>query len=214
MMYTDACVHPYSNGDTSVCRFALEAQERGFDSIVTTGNGRCPGVPDMAVLRGALIKKHNANDAIRFAGKAKGSADLIIVCAGDLGFNRAVLSYPGIHILHGIAGAPKGAFDQVTARFAAERNTAINLSLSPLIGLRGIERQRVLQRYADVLRLQRRYSFPLTLSSDAHSYTGLRTVRDFINLCELFGMEEHEVRQSLAAIEQVLRPREPVEVLP
>jgi ribonuclease P/MRP protein subunit RPP1 len=212
MNCTDACVHPYPKGDSSVCRLALEAKELGFDTIVSSGDC-CTNIAGIRILQAAIISEGSVKDVIKQVKAHKNSADFIIVRAGNVRFNRAILTYPGIHILRGVHKIPKNAFDHVSARYAAERGVAVDINLYPLINTRGIVRQKTIRCYIDILRLQRRYNFLLTLSSGAKSVLDLRSVRDFINLCDLFGMEEVEVRQSLQTAGILLTRRGPVEVI-
>lgn len=70
-----------------------------------------------------------------------------------------------------------------------------------------------LQRYADVLLLQRRYGFPLTISSDAHSILEQRSVREIRGLCALFGMTGSEVSEALSSVGRIIEPKAPVRVV-
>ncbi len=212
MKYADACVHPYPDGDSSICRCALEAKELGLDAIVSTGGG-CTDISGITVVRGAVLSGSTARDISRGLKKCGGSAGLVSVLAGNAKFNRAVIGLSGIHIMRGIPGVPRNAFDHVAARFAAERGIAIDISLHPLIHMRGLGRQKILDRYADLLRLHRRYEFAFTISSDARSFLDLRSVREMVNLCSLFGMEEDEVHRALGTTGCLLSPPQYVEVI-
>ena len=61
-----------------------------------------------------------------------------------------------------------------------------------------MSRQRALVRYRDLLVLQDRFEFPLTVSSHARSVLGMRAVREISGLCSLLGMEPYDVEQALA----------------
>jgi ribonuclease P/MRP protein subunit RPP1 len=212
MTLADACTHPYPAGDSSAKRMALEAGELGFDTVIAIGSGgfSCSGV---RVLRGVLIQESVAKRVLERVRRCPAGTDIVIVDAGDPGFNRAVLSMRGIHILRHIQKTQKNSFDHIAARAAADHRIAVDLDLRPVIHTRGVERQRVLGRYAMILRLQRHYRFPLTLSSNARSILEQRSIRDFVRLCSLFGMEEPEVREALAAVDDLIRPRGPVQVV-
>jgi len=140
-------------------------------------------------------------------------AEVVLVEGGDLSFNRGVLSIRGIHILRQIHRTPRNAFDHIAARMAAERSVAIDIDLQPLVQGRGSVRQRALQRYADILRLQRHFRFPLTVSSSARSILDLRSPRECAALCSLFGMQESEVRAALSTVGRLLSPRGAVRVV-
>jgi ribonuclease P/MRP protein subunit RPP1 len=205
MKITDAAVFPYPCGDTSVRRLALEAKSLGFDSLVAmdTPSGSFDGVD---ILSGIILQDAPMRDLIARVKRAKDSGAVISVSARDNGFNRAVISLKGVHILRGIQAADKLAFDQVTAKMAADNNVAIDIDLSVLIAARGIVRQRAIHRYRDVLIFERRFEFPVTLSSHARSYLDLRAVREITGLCSLIGMDISGVEKALDAVGRVTTP--------
>jgi ribonuclease P/MRP protein subunit RPP1 len=213
MKITDACVHPYPVGDSTVARIAIEAAELGFDSIVAIGDdgGRYHGVE---VLRGAVIGAAAVKEVLRRVREpAVRRADVVFVDAGDISFNRAVVAVKEVNVIRSIHATRRNAFDHVAARTAAERGVAVDISMAPIVHLRGTKRQRALQRYADILSLQRRYGFPLTISSDARSILRQRSVRDIRGLCALFGMTGAEVGEALSSIGRIIEPHRPVRVV-
>ncbi|HOI13119.1 MAG TPA: RNase P subunit p30 family protein [Methanoculleus sp.] len=213
MKITDACVHPYPAGDSTVARIAIEAAELGFDSIVAIGDGgdRHYGVE---IFRGAVIGAASVKEVLkRVRDPAVRRADVVYVDAGDISFNRAVVAVKEVHVLRNIHATRRNAFDHVAARTAGKRGVAVDISMAPIIHLRGTKRQRVLQRYADILSLQRRYGFPLTVSSDARSILGQRSVREIRGLCALFGMTGTEVTEALSSVGRIIEPHRPVRVV-
>jgi len=205
MKITDAAVFPYPCGDTSVRRLALEAGSLGFDSLVAmdTPAGSFDGVE---ILSGILVQDAPMRDVIARVKRAKDSGTVVSVSARDNGFNRAAISLRGVHILRGIQAADKMAFDHVTAKMAADNNVAIDIDLSVLIAARGIARQRAIHRYRDILTLERRFEFPVSLSSYAHSYLDMRAVREISGLCSLIGMDPSGVEKALDAVGKVTAP--------
>jgi ribonuclease P/MRP protein subunit RPP1 len=176
---------------------ALEAREAGLDSLAAAGvpSGEIHGVRfySAAVIHEPTVKGVIAG--LRSAGK---DSDLVLVDAGDQGFNRAVISLRGVDVLRQVHRAPNGAFTHVTARMAADHGVALEFDLQPLVHLRGWPRQRVLQSHARLLRLQRKYGFPSTLATNARSILDVRSPREMAALARLFGMEEEESLQALA----------------
>ncbi len=213
MKTTDASVCPYPAGDSTPARMALEARELGFDSIVVIGEGDGER-RDIRVLRGIVISASSQKEIIKQVRKpAVRAADVVFVNAGEIAFNRAAVAVEEIHVIRNIHAARRGAFDHVAARTAADRNTAVDISLHPIIQFRGRRRQTALQRYADILGLHRRYGFPLTISSGAHSILEQRSVREIRGLCALFGMTEDEVTDALSSIGRLIEPYRPVRVV-
>ncbi len=205
MIATDGLVHPYPDGDSTVRRMALEAHELGFDSIVTT-KGSHSEIEGIQVISGIVISAPVVREVIGLMNQARRENRLIFVDAGENGFNRSIISLNGVNILRNLHKTSRHSFDHVTARIAAEKGVAIDLDLRPLIHLRGNIRQKVLQRYQDIVRLQRRYEFWVTISSNAHSILDQRSKRDITLICALFGMEEGEVEEALATIGRLRSP--------
>ena len=214
MIATDAAIHPYPTGDSSLRRMALTARELGFDSVVAIGGEAEEEIDGVQVLRGVVISSDNIQDIRGQIRKAGDGAHLIMVNAGDYPFNRAVLHMKGVHVIRHIERTHKKSFDHIMARMAAERSIAIDLDLQPVIHLRGHPRQKVLQRYRDLIRLHSRFGFPVTISSNACSILDQRSVRDLVLLCSLFDMEKEQVDEALAAVGKLRSGRRAVEVVP
>jgi ribonuclease P/MRP protein subunit RPP1 len=208
MKITDACVYPYPSGDSSVRRMAMEARFLGFDRLVAPGvtPGEFHGIE---VSNGIFIRDTHLKDLISRIRKERNDETVVSVQAGDNGFNRAVIGIKGVHILRGIQSADKTAFDHVAARMAADNRVAIDIDLSPLISGRGILRQRAIHRYRDILVLERRFEFPITLSSHARSILEMRAVREIAGLCSLIGMDPPDVERAFTGVDAVTTPPNP-----
>jgi ribonuclease P/MRP protein subunit RPP1 len=200
MKITDACVCPYPFGDSSVRRMALEAKNLGFDRLVAadTPSGEFYGIE---VCTGIIIRSTPLKDLINRVKRERNSEAVVSVEAGDNGFNRAVISLKGVHIIRGIQSAEKTAFDHVAAKMAADNRVAIDLDLSLLLSGRGITRQRAMHRFRDVLTLEQRFEFPLTISSYAHSIMDMRAVREITGLCSLMGMDIPDVEKAFFGVD-------------
>ena len=209
MPLIDGCIHPWPAGDSSLRRMAIEARELGFDQVVAVGGGGdVPGV-----LRGTVISAPSVKEVVAaIQGIPRGSG-VVMVNAGELAFNRAVIGLRGVRVLRGVHRAPKGSFNHVAAREAEARGIAVELDLSPLVEARGLPRQKAISRYREILQLARRYAFPCTIASNARSILGQRSVRDIVLLARLFGMEEEEVMGALSSLDSILAGRSPVRVV-
>jgi len=208
MKITDACIFPYPDGDSTVSRMAIEAGELGFDSLVAIGDAGHRFSCAVEILQGAIITARSVKEVLR--DPAVRRADLVCVDAGDLSFNRALASTKDVNVISKIHATRQNAFDHVAARTAAERGVAVEISIAPLIHLRGMKRQQALNRYADILALHRRYGFMLTISSAASSILDQRSVREIRGLCGLFGMTGAEVNEALSSVGRMIEPSGPV----
>jgi ribonuclease P/MRP protein subunit RPP1 len=188
---------------------ALEARELGFATIVSTGgSGEFFGV---RAVQGVVIGERAFKDVVKAVRRAPGGA-LVAVCAGDEGFTRSLVSLGGVHVVRAPPRAeerlrPCGRQDGRRAR----RRVDIDLARSSPCA--GRDRQRVLACYADILFLHRRYGFPLCIASNARSVVDLRSVREAIGLCSLFGMDGDEAGAALSSVEGLLTRPETVRVV-
>jgi ribonuclease P/MRP protein subunit RPP1 len=213
MELTDACVYPYPAGDASVRRMAFNAGELGFDAIVAIGESCSGEYAGVRILQGAVVREPAIKDVINAVKRAQQRADVVFVCSGDVSFTRTLSTLPGVGVITGVHLDRRRGFDHVAAKSAADKGIGVEITLSPLIQWRGHSRQRVLQNYADILRLQRRYHFPLVIGSGAGSLLEQRSIRAVYGLCGLFGMREEEVMTALGNIGRMVEAKGPVEVI-
>jgi ribonuclease P/MRP protein subunit RPP1 len=187
---------------------ALEAKALGFDRLVAadTPSGEFYGIE---IYSGILIRDTSVRDLTNRIKRERNNEAIISVQAGDNGFNRSVISLKGVHILRGIHSADKNAFDHVAAKMAADNRVAIDLDLLPLFSGRGSTRQRIMHRYRDILVLERRYEFPLTISSHARSILDMRAVREIAGLCSLIGMDPPDVERAFFGVDIIITPPNP-----
>jgi ribonuclease P/MRP protein subunit RPP1 len=211
-MDTDACIHTYPTGNSSVRRMAIDAGALGYGALVVPGAepGEYHGV---RIIPAFIISETDVRKVSGLVKKHGNGGTLILVNAGDNRFNRAVLSQKGVHGIRKVHLTPKNAFDHVSARLAGENAIAVDIDLSPLIHERGVSRQKVLSRFNDLIRLHSRYRFPLTISSNACSVLDLRSPDEIRLLCTLFGMEEGDTNRALQTVLTLLSPADPVEVM-
>lgn len=211
-MITDACIFPRPGGDSSVRRMALEAHELGFDSLVAIDAPTCE-YAGVLVRSGVLIRGAFAQEILPLVKRCKGTDTFVIVEAGDSGFNRAVLAMRGVHVLCGVHLTDRYGFDHVAAKIAADSGIAIDISLAPIIRERGATRQRALDRYLDIVMLQRRFEFPLVLSTHARSVLEMRSVREISALASLVGLDVGDVKQALGNAGRLCSPEPSVQVI-
>ena len=191
---------------------AVEAGELGFDSMVAIGQESIK-VGDFLVIGGILVRELQIKPIIQAARNNMNNQAVLIVNAGDNGFNRSVLQIRGVHIVRHLHKTEKNSFDHITSRMAAEYSIAIDLDIRPLVMARGGMRQKIIQRYRDILRLQGRFEFPLTISSNARNPAELKSVREIVNLLTMAGMEETDVVDALKTPGRLLSPKGPVSVV-
>lgn len=212
MIATDATVFPSPLGNSSVRRMVLETRELGFDSIVAIGQTGWE-IDGFSVIGGTLIREPQVKAVINAARANSSGTGLVVVNAGNNGFNRAIIQIKGVHVIRHLHKTEKNSFDHIIARMSAENNVAIDIDLRPIVMSRGVWRQKTIQRYKDIIGLCERFEFPLTLSSNARSVVELKSVREMVNLASLVGITEPDAREALAGIRNLIAPRGPVQVV-
>lgn len=212
MIATDATVFPSPLGNTSVRRMVLETRELGFDSIVAIGQTGWE-IDGFSVIGGTLIREPQVKAVINAARANSSGTGLVVVNAGNNGFNRAIIQIKGVHVIRHLHKTEKNSFDHIIARMSAENNVAIDIDLRPIVISRGVWRQKTIQRYKDIIGLCERFEFPLTLSSNARSVVELKSVREMVNLASVVGITEPDAREALAGIRNLIAPRGPVQVV-
>lgn len=152
---------------------------------------------------GVEILAKNPNDLKKKTQKLRKKAEVLLVHGGNLKINRAACENPGVDILsHPYRGRGDSGINHVMGRKAAENKVAIELNLKYLLKLRPSHRHRVLSQFRDILKLQRKFKFPLIITSGAHSIYDLHTPRDIMALTSCFGMAREETICALSETPQ------------
>lgn len=210
MPLIDAGVYPYPAGPASQRRLAFELKELGFTGMVAIG-GEYREEQDFITYAGMLVPARS-RDLHKQAARAgqTGGRTIFMVSAGENNRNRAVLTTPGVHMLTGIEQAPKDAFDRHCASLAAEREVAVDISIRPLIYTSGVHRQKIIRRFEEIITLQQRYGFLLTISSGAGSPVDLRAPKAIAALFRIISDDGELVSESFSSIERLRKRTGPV----
>ncbi|HJJ56523.1 MAG TPA: hypothetical protein O0X14_03395 [Methanocorpusculum sp.] len=209
-MITDACI--FANGDDLdiLNQMIITAKSCGISQVVVY-NYPSNNLPDLYVgtkIRiGHIINEHTPR-SIRDQIKNIPNNHIVMVKAGDNSFNRMVTTIKRINFLTGITELPKGGFDHIVARMAADTNTGIVFDLSQIINPQF--RRNALLKYAEILNLHRKYKFPVVISSGANNIFGIKNYIEIVALCSLFGMNRQEVHTSLTNFDSIINPKCPV----
>ena len=207
-MISDACICVNESSSFSLTDFSDTAFKNGYRRIVVCDAE--PRAVSCEVIRGVRITAKTAKELMTSARKAPKGA-LVIADVGDNSFNRTAITTKGIHLLAGLDTLPKAGFEHITAKMAAQHNVGLVIELGKIIDPK--TRRSALSHYADILKLQRKYRFPLVIASSAKSPSGLKNLYETAALCSLFGMERAEVYSALNALDGILHPKQTVEVV-
>jgi len=206
-MITDAGIFVNDSDPASISDFLNSVHSAGFQRAIVFSNH--PLEIENTIL-GFYISENTIKGMTNAVRKAPKKV-LLAVNAGENNFNRVAITTNGIKLIGGLDSLPKGGFDHITAKMAADRNVGLIIEIEKIINPK--TRRHALSQYANILKLQRKYQFPLVIASSAHSKLELRNIYEVIALCHLFGMEHKEVYLALEAMDGILRTRTSVEVI-
>ena len=127
MTVTDAFIHPFPKGDSTLQRMAMTARECGFDTLIAVNHHPCD-YHGIRILQGVIVSEGTMKAVTNTIRQKKRA--IIGVAAGDAAFNRSVLKTRGVHLITDLHRSQRNAFDQVTAKLAAENRIAVHLDLS------------------------------------------------------------------------------------
>ncbi len=155
--------------------------------------------PKIQIIKGVEIHPKNPQDLKRKLQKFRKKVDVLLVHGGDLKINRAACENPRVDILsHPYRGRRDSGINHVFARKAADNRVAVEFNLKYLFKTRFSHRYRVLTQFRDILKLQRKFKFPLIITSGASSIYDLRSPFDIMALTRCFGMNKEEAHHALS----------------
>lgn len=201
----DACTFPYPLGACSLARLIQEFQDLGYSGIAACGNSfPKPRLIGFDIFPARYLKGMSIKEIQKEIQGNSSKGTYCMVQAGENGVNRSLLTIPGVNTLCDLQNTPKNAFDRFCAQVAAERNIAIDIRVKPLWELRGVSRQRIIRQYEEILLLQNRYEFPLTISSGAQTPFEIRAPRAISSLLSEIGMDQNLIKESFASIPKLI----------
>lgn len=210
MVYGDACVIPFPKGNTTIRRFAYELGVRGITCALAEGisSPEIFSFPEnnTVILFPITLIKGTDKEILNALRDKKNQKTHFLVPVNDNRFTRTVLSQPAVFGVYNYHMATRDAFDRVCAKMAAERGIAVDISIRPIVSCRGWERQKIIRRYEELIRLWHRYRFPVLISTHAQTVTDIRSPQALIRLCSLFGLEKGETKEIISSIPDLINP--------
>jgi ribonuclease P/MRP protein subunit RPP1 len=160
------------------------------------------------VLKGVEIKAKNPEDLKKKINKFRKDMDVILVQGGNLKINRAATEDPRVDILcYPHRSRIDSGINHVLAAKAAENRVAIEINLKYLLINRLNQRHRILSQFQQIVKLHRKFKFPVIITSEANSIYDLRGPSDVIALAACFGMTNEEATEAMSAIPQEIMER-------
>lgn len=201
-MFFDFHIH----GDS---RLALKARRLGYNGVAIIQSSKNYSHKksaeikefdgDFRIWSGVEIYARNPEDLKKKVHKFRDKEDILIVNGGNLKINRAACEDPRVDILaHPYKNRRDSGINHVHAKKVSENEVAIELSIASLIKTRFSLRARLLSQFRQIIKMHRKFGFPIIISSNAYSIYDLRTPHDIIALACCFGMTVEEAEDSLS----------------
>jgi ribonuclease P/MRP protein subunit RPP1 len=168
-------------------------------------------IPDFRIQIGVEIQAKNPQDLKKKVQRFRKKADVILVHGGDVKINRAATEDPRVDILcHAYRNRWDSGINHVLAAKAAENRVAMEINLKYLLMNRPNQRNRILSQFRQIVKLQRKFKFPVIITSDARSLYDIRDPRDLVALSTCFGMTREEAIHALSTVPQEIMERDRV----
>jgi ribonuclease P/MRP protein subunit RPP1 len=149
------------------------------------------------------ISCKHPEDLRRKVQKSRKKADIVIIRGGDLKVNRAACEDKKVDILsQPYRSRRDSGINHILAKKAAENSVAIEINLKTLLKTNLRYRYRVISQFRHIIELQRKFKFPLIITSSANSKYDLITPQDITALSKCFQMSFEESFDSISKIPQ------------
>jgi ribonuclease P/MRP protein subunit RPP1 len=145
------------------------------------------------------ISCKNPEDLRKKVQKSRKNSDILMVRGGDLKVNRAACEDQRVDILSQPYRSRRDTgLNHVLARKAAENSVAIELNLKILFKTNLRYRYRVISQFRHIIELQRKFKFPLIITTNANSKYDLRSPQDIFALARCFQMTFEELFDAIS----------------
>ncbi len=188
-------------------RLADEAKRLGYEGIAfiqsskkeAKSNNTYKFKDNFSIFSGIEIYAQNPEDLRKKIRKFRESKDVVIVNGGNVKINRAACEDPRVDILaHPYKNRRDIGINHILAKKASENDVAIEFGINHVIKTRLSIRAKLLSQFRQILKLQRKFGFPLIITSNAYSIYDLRAPDDIIAFTGCLGMTPEETMASLS----------------
>jgi len=124
--------------------------------------------------------------------------DLLLVRGGTNFMNRIAVENRGVDILtHPDYERKDCGINHVLARLAKENEVAIEINFREVLNSEGLARKNVLANHIEIIRLYKKFRFPLIISSGALSHWQIKDPKVLISYLVTLGLEMKEAKEAL-----------------
>jgi ribonuclease P/MRP protein subunit RPP1 len=126
--------------------------------------------------------------------------DLLLVRGGTNFMNRIAVENRGVDILtHPDYERKDCGINHVLARLAKENEVAIEINFREVLNSEGLIRKNVLANHMEIIKLYKKFKFPLIVSSGALSHWQIKDPKVLISYLVTLGLEMKEAKEALSA---------------
>ena len=156
---------------------------------------------NMGVYSGVEIIAKNGNDLKKKISSFRKKVDVLMVQGGQVKINRAACEDPRIDIISQPYKKRRDCgLNHVLSKEAAKNEVAVEINLSSILQSHYSHRSNIFTYFRDILKLHRKFNFPLIITSGATSIYDLRKSRDIIRLTQCFGMNKLESIHAMSSV--------------
>ncbi|MEM5815293.1 MAG: RNase P subunit p30 family protein [Candidatus Aenigmatarchaeota archaeon] len=124
--------------------------------------------------------------------------DLILGRGGELNLNRIFLETKGVDVLtHPSFQRKDCGINHVSARYAKENEIAIEINFREVLNSEKRERAQVMKNHKEIIKLYKKFKFPLITSSGALSHWQIKDPKILISYLVSLGLEIYEAKKAL-----------------
>ncbi len=158
-------------------------------------------VKGLKVIPGLEIEARGVRELRRGISKAKRYTNLVVVYGGEYKINRAAVENPRVSILsHPEYKRSDSGVDHIIARFAAEKNVAIEINFHEILETFRKIRAFVLSHMITNVELAKKFGAPVIITSGARSKWEMRDPRELAAVGQILGMSLEESMKSVSEI--------------
>jgi len=181
-----------SNSNTNISS-NLDSNSNSNSNSNRNGNG------NFDVFPGIKIFPKNAEDLKKQIRTSRKKTNILMAVGGDLKINRAACENIKLDILSRPYYKRRDCgINHVLAKEAARNDVAIELNVCDVLRARPPLRSKIMAHFQEIIKLQRKFKFPLIMGSGAVSIYDMRNPRDLIAFSQCFGLNKKEANLALS----------------
>ncbi len=151
------------------------------------------------IFPGINIFPKNSEDLKRQIRSSRKKTNILMAVGGDLKINRAACENIQLDILSRPYYKRRDCgINHVLAKEAAKNEVAIELNICDILRARSPIRSKIMAHFQEIVKLQKKFKFPLIIGSGAVSIYDLRNPKDLNALSQCSGLSKNEVNLAIS----------------